>query len=238
MRRLLLVLGMLLLLGPTARAEEPPGFGWPLAGTPTVTRGFDPPSTAYGAGHRGVDLAAVAGQPVLAAGPGRVTYAGLLAGRGVVTVTHAGGLRTTYEPVSPAVRVGAAVALGQRIGTLTGGHSSCSPGSACLHWGLLRGATYLDPLSLVLTTKVRLLPLDGSAVPARSSPPSRLQTASAATGHSWARASGGVAAAAALAAGIGLLARPLRRQVLVPPPAPGGGSSVDALEERRRSRAA
>jgi murein DD-endopeptidase MepM/ murein hydrolase activator NlpD len=57
----------------------------------------------FGPGHRGVDLAAVAGAPVLAAGAGTVVFAGTVAGRGVVSVDHSGGLRTTYEPVLPTV---------------------------------------------------------------------------------------------------------------------------------------
>jgi murein DD-endopeptidase MepM/ murein hydrolase activator NlpD len=236
MKRLLMVLGFLLLLAGPARAEPRPGFGWPLAGTPTVARGFEPPSSAYGPGHRGVDLTAVVGQPVLAAGPGRVTYAGLLAGRGVVTVTHAGGLRTTYEPVSPVVRVGASVSRGSVLGSLTSGHASCRLGNHCLHWGLLRGQTYLDPLSLVLTTRVRLLPLGTttSSVPAVP----RLQAVPVQDGRGWVRTTGGLTAAGALAAGVGLLVRPVRRLALVPPPSPGGGSATDLLEERRRRRAA
>lgn len=134
---------------------------WPLAGQPIVVRGFDPPTTPYGAGHRGVDLAGRPGVPVLAAGAGTVGYAGLLAGRGVVTVLHAGGLRTTYEPLVVAVRPGDRVAAGARLGRLAAGHAGCRE-PACLHWGLLRGETYLDPLSLLGIGRVRLLPLAGS----------------------------------------------------------------------------
>jgi murein DD-endopeptidase MepM/ murein hydrolase activator NlpD len=94
---------------------------------------------------------------VLAAGAGRVGYAGLLAGRGVVVVVH-GELRTTYEPVVAEVAVGSAVAAGERIGTLEPGHAGC-PAAACLHWGLRRGDSYLDPLRLVDRGPVRLLPL-------------------------------------------------------------------------------
>ena len=61
-----------------------------------------------------------------------------------------GVIRTSYEPVDPALRVGASVTLGERIGTLDPGH--CASG-ACLHWGLLtghgHGATYFDPLLLL-----------------------------------------------------------------------------------------
>jgi murein DD-endopeptidase MepM/ murein hydrolase activator NlpD len=130
---------------------------WPLSPA-TVVRSFDPPPRPWLAGHRGVDLAAAPGAPVTAARAGTVVFAGVLAGRGVVSVAHDGGLRTTYEPVTPAVRAGDAVAAGAPIGTLTAGHSGC-PAAACLHWGLRRGDAYLDPLVLVGRGRVRLLPL-------------------------------------------------------------------------------
>lgn len=134
------------------------GFAWPLSGPPEVGRRFTPPASAWGAGHRGVDLLSQPGTPVRAAADGRITYAGLLAGRGVVTVTHAGGLRTTYEPVDALVSVGEVVTTGEVVGLLDRGHASCPLGRACLHWGLLRGETYLDPLALVDRGRARLLP--------------------------------------------------------------------------------
>jgi len=143
--------------------------GWvaPLPGPLSVSHAFEAPTTVYGAGHRGVDLRGTTGEPVRAAGPGRVSYAGLLAGRGVVVVQHAAGLRTTYEPVSATVRVGQSIGSGAPLGRLAIGHAGC-PGT-CLHWGLLRGQTYLDPLSLLGTTHVRLLP-SGTTVAGGSSP--------------------------------------------------------------------
>jgi murein DD-endopeptidase MepM/ murein hydrolase activator NlpD len=132
---------------------------WPLAPDPDVVRGFEPPVSAYGAGHRGVDLLGSPGQPVRAAVSGRVTYAGSLAGRGVVVIDH-GPTRTTYEPVDADVAVGSLVEAGRRVGTLQRSGSHCAPAS-CLHWGLVEGGTYLDPLSLVGAGPVRLLPLTG-----------------------------------------------------------------------------
>jgi murein DD-endopeptidase MepM/ murein hydrolase activator NlpD len=134
------------------------GWQWPLAGRPDVVRPFDPPETPYGPGHRWVDLGAVPGTGVVAAGGGVVGWAGVLAGRGVVSVRHPGGLRTTYEPLTPAVRAGEVVAAGERLGHLATGHLGC-PRPACLHWGLLRGAMYVDPLALFRRGRVRLLPL-------------------------------------------------------------------------------
>ena len=97
-------------------------------------------------GHRGVDLAGAPGQAVVSAGAGTVTFAGVVAGRGVVAVAHSGGLRTTYEPVTAEVRAGDAVAAGAPLGVLVTG-SHCA--TTCLHWGALRGKVYLDPLSLL-----------------------------------------------------------------------------------------
>jgi murein DD-endopeptidase MepM/ murein hydrolase activator NlpD len=130
----------------------------PLGGAVTVTRPFDPPPDPFGAGHRGVDLAGAPGSPVRAAGDGVVVFAGMVAGRPVVSLDHAGGLRTTYEPVTPAVGAGQHVARGSPIGVLTAGHAGC-PVDACLHWGLRRGETYLDPLALLRPPRVRLLPI-------------------------------------------------------------------------------
>jgi murein DD-endopeptidase MepM/ murein hydrolase activator NlpD len=134
------------------------GFRWPLDGMPRVVRRFDPPAQEWLAGHRGVDLAATPGAAVRAAGAGQVRFAGRIAGRGVVSIDHAGGLRTTYEPVEPAVRAGDHVSVGDPIGRLVGGHPGCAA-SACLHWGLRRGGVYLDPLTLFGLGRVRLLPL-------------------------------------------------------------------------------
>jgi murein DD-endopeptidase MepM/ murein hydrolase activator NlpD len=97
---------------------------------------------------------------VLAAGAGVVRFAGVVAGRGVISIDHPGGLRTTYEPIVAAVRAGDRVMPGDVIGRLSAGHPGC-PAPACLHWGLLRGGRYLDPLSLLGLGRVRLLPRPG-----------------------------------------------------------------------------
>ena len=153
----LLVLVTLLAPTPAGSAGTDPVGVWPLAPEPVVERGFDPPDDPWGAGHRGVDLVGAVGQPVRAALPGRVSWVGVLAGRGVVVVDH-GGTRTTYEPVDATVELGATLGAGDRIGTLGLAGSHCLP-RACLHWGWLEGETYLDPLRLVGAGPVRLLPL-------------------------------------------------------------------------------
>jgi murein DD-endopeptidase MepM/ murein hydrolase activator NlpD len=137
-------------------APDPVGV-WPLVPEPEVAHDFDPPDDPWGAGHRGVDLLGAVGQSVRSALPGRVSWVGVLAGRGVVVVDHS-ATRTTYEPVDATVELGTTVSAGEQIGTLSAAGSHCLP-RVCLHWGWLDGETYLDPLRLVGAGPVRLLPL-------------------------------------------------------------------------------
>ena len=127
---------------------------WPVTGA--VLRRFHPPPRPWLPGHRGVDLAGTESTPVLAAGSGKISFAGVVASRPIVTITHLNGTRTTYEPVQPSVSTGDSVTTGDPIGLLLPGHPGCA--TVCLHWGLKRGDIYLDPLSLVGLARVRLLP--------------------------------------------------------------------------------
>ncbi|WP_326663856.1 M23 family metallopeptidase [Streptomyces canus] len=158
-------------LTPTATDTSVPAIGraWPVGARPTVLRGWEPPATVYGRGHRGVDLAAPPGSPVRAVAPGRVSFAGRVAGRGVISVELTGtDLRTTYEPVTASVEKGAEVAAGEVVGTVEPTGSHCT--TACVHWGLRRGEAYLDPLSLLPPWLLRrgpsrLLPVLGVPLP-------------------------------------------------------------------------
>ncbi|CAJ1506321.1 M23 family metallopeptidase [[Mycobacterium] holstebronense] len=156
----LLLVGGLLLAAPahgdTVRLD------WPLRPRPAVVRRFDAPRPDWQRGHRGVDLAGEPGQPVYAAGGGTVVFAGRSGGQPVVSLAHPGGLRTSYQPVFAAVRIGQLVAAGSVIGTLEPGHPGCA---TCLHWGAMWGpasrADYLDPLGLLASTPIRLKPVTG-----------------------------------------------------------------------------
>ncbi|MGH3094980.1 MAG: murein hydrolase activator EnvC family protein [Streptosporangiales bacterium] len=170
------LLAMLLPAAPAAAATSAGGSGWqlPLAGSPPLLRPFDPPAHKWSAGHRGVDLAAAPGTDVLAAGPGVVAFAGPVAGRGAVTVRH-GALRTTYVPVRASVEVGTEVAAGDVIGTVEVGDHCGS--RSCLHWGLLRGEQYLDPMVLLRPGRAHLVPVWGipwGAPASASAEPARL----------------------------------------------------------------
>lgn len=149
-----------------AASAAPAGgsFHPPLPPPLSVIRAFSPPGAPWLPGNRGVDLAANTGEPVFAAAEGVVLYAGLLAGRGVVSVRH-GDVRTTYEPVDPIVHAGEEVGQDELIGHVSIDSDGCGPPGGCLHWGALRGDVYLDPMSLLGVARVRLLPIWGGDEP-------------------------------------------------------------------------
>ncbi len=137
-----------------AGAANPEPWRWPLPGH-HVNQPFDKPESAYGPGHRGVDLAASAGDVVRAVAAGRVTFVGSVARTSVVTIDH-GGERSTYQPVKSRLRIGDSVSGGEPVGTLLGSPSHCA--GACLHLGRLEGEDeYLDPLELLASGRFRLI---------------------------------------------------------------------------------
>ena len=142
----------------TARVAARRGFVWPLSPRPAVLRRFEQPRSQWSSGHRGVDLSASVGQVVLSAGDGVVSFSGVIAGRGVITVMHSGGLRTTYEPVDQGLASGTVVHRGDPIGTISSVPGHCAP-LTCLHWGAIAGQLYRDPLALLGLGRPILLPL-------------------------------------------------------------------------------
>ena len=133
---------------------------WPIRPRPPVLRPFRAPPSPYAAGHRGLDLATVEGAVVRAVEAGTVTHAGMVAGRGTVTVTHSGGLTSTYEPVGAVVAAGDVVSTGDVLGTVRARDGPAHCGSrVCLHLGARRAGSYLDPRPLLAGGRLALLPL-------------------------------------------------------------------------------
>lgn len=121
-----------------------------------VTRTYDPPEKDWLPGHRGVDLHAAPGTPILAAGFGVVAFAGSVAGTPVISIDHPDGQRTTYQPVFAQVQAGEEVSEGQVIGTL----AFSSGDHAGLHWGVKLGnKVYRNPLELLEAPVIRLKPV-------------------------------------------------------------------------------
>ncbi len=147
---------------PSARASADAAEVWtrPVAGR--VVRPFVAPRNRYGAGHRGVDLAAPLGTPVMSAGDGRVVFAGAVAGSLHVVVDHGHGLRTSLSFLATIrVRVGQVVVGGEPVGTAGG--TGVDHDVGVVHLGLRVGDVYVDPMRLFarvdLTQVVRLAPL-------------------------------------------------------------------------------
>ncbi|MGH9285917.1 MAG: peptidoglycan DD-metalloendopeptidase family protein, partial [Acidimicrobiales bacterium] len=101
MRRLVApaLLSLVALLGrpgtaPAAVPAAAPNYQAPVDAS--IADPFRPPAHRYGPGNLGVDYATRPGQPVRAAAPGVVTFAGAVGAARHVVVGHADGIRTTY----------------------------------------------------------------------------------------------------------------------------------------------
>ncbi len=145
---------------------------WPLTPTPTVVLPFRAPVERWSAGHRGVDLRPAGAPPsadapdredghvdrlVLAPADGVVVFAGTVVDRGVLSIDHAAGLRSSFEPVRALVPVGTLVRRGTPVAVIAEGGQHCA---GCVHWGVRRAGEYLDPLSLLMPRRTPvLLPL-------------------------------------------------------------------------------
>lgn len=140
----------------TPRSEHGVAGSWSRPHGGTVLAPFDPPAHDWLAGHRGVDLEAPVGAVVRSPADGVVTFSGPVAGRGVLVVTHGGGLRTSFEPVDATVPRGTRVRAGTPVATLAATAGHCAP-TSCLHWGVRAGETYIDPLALLERPRIILL---------------------------------------------------------------------------------
>ena len=124
-----------------AEAAEPP-WSWPL-GAWRLSRPFEAPAHRYGPGHRGIDLTPLGTPEVRAPAAGVVAFSGPVAGRGVLTIDHGGGVVSTLEPVTTDLVPGTRVERGEVVATVAlGGHAA--PGD--LHLGARRDGEYVNPL--------------------------------------------------------------------------------------------
>lgn len=144
-----LVCALLALSGPSAIAagdvEEGPKWRWPLDGTRSVAVPYRAPAHEYGAGHRGVDLSAGQGTPILAPADGVVAFRGTVVDRPLLTVRHDGGLVSTFEPLSSTLSPGDRVEAGDVLGAVAaGGHAP----AGALHVGVRLDGAYINPMLL------------------------------------------------------------------------------------------
>ena len=148
MRRLLLAFAAFLVFASPAHAS----WSWPVQGE-VITQYRNGADPYAGGQHRGIDIAAAAGTPVVAAAGGEVRFAGTAGSSGLtVSVRTADGFDTSYLHLSSfAVRAGARVSAGERVGAVgtTGTRSAVQPH---LHFGVREAGTrhaYVDPLSML-----------------------------------------------------------------------------------------
>jgi murein DD-endopeptidase MepM/ murein hydrolase activator NlpD len=163
MRRLLattLLLALCLSPMHTRPASAAGDWLWPVEGP--VLRGFDPPDSPYGSGHRGIDVAAAPGTPVRAPADGTVTFAGPIGGRLFLTIDHGGGVESTYSWLDAlTVRRGDRVVRGAIVASTGWGHTGAT--IPHLHLGVKVDDVYVDPLdhlgAVSVGAFIRLAPL-------------------------------------------------------------------------------
>src|SRR5680860_1707830 len=136
-------------------AGAPPAaatWTWPVRGE--VATAYANAGGPYAPGqHRGVDLSAPTGTPVVAATGGQVRFAGLVGSSGLTVSIRTADRRfdTSYLHLATAtVRAGQAVGPGERIGAV-GVSGRRSTAAAHLHFGVRDAGTrrYRDPLDLL-----------------------------------------------------------------------------------------
>lgn len=162
MRKAWFVLILVAVVIPVAAAPASAAGPWSWPVTGPVINGFDPPTSPFGSGHRGIDIAAAAGTPVLAPAPGTITFAGPVAGHLFVTIDHGGGVESTYSWVSAlGVKKGDVVVAGTPIARSGAGHPGGSVPS--VHMGVKLHDVYVDPLDYLgpmsVSGFIRLAPL-------------------------------------------------------------------------------
>ncbi|WP_313355689.1 M23 family metallopeptidase [Microbacterium sp.] len=149
MRTRLIAIVLSLSLSLVGGTGDPPAvegtWEWPVDGARSVVEPFRAPAHEYGPGHRGMDVAAVAGADVRAPAAGVVAFRGTVVDRPLITIDHGGGRVSTWEPVASALSPGDVVSAGDLIGTVAaGGHAE----RGTLHVGVRLDVRYVNPLPL------------------------------------------------------------------------------------------
>ena len=121
---------------------------WPLPGHTYISCHFGEVDAFGNAGHRGTDIPAPEGTPILAAHSGTVLVSGWNDSYGnQVLLDNGAGLSTRYAHMTaPAVTAGEAVTAGQVIGYV--GSTGDSTGNH-LHFEVMQNGVRMNPLALV-----------------------------------------------------------------------------------------
>ncbi len=129
----------------------------PVADT-RISKAFDRPSKRWATGHRGVDITAGTGTVLIAPDDGVISFNGTVAGKDVISIKHADGLTSTFEPAHSDLETGAPVFRGKPFGVADGSSDHCL--DFCVHWGVMDAYDdYLDPSTLILPRTIALKPV-------------------------------------------------------------------------------
>ena len=129
---------------------------WPLPGHTYISCHFGEVDAFGNAGHRGTDIPAPEGTPILAAHSGTVLVSGWNDSYGnQVLLDNGAGLSTRYaHMMQTAVTAGEAVTAGQVIGYV--GNAGDSTGNH-LHFEVMQGGVRVNPLDILSPTEIPLM---------------------------------------------------------------------------------
>ena len=146
---------------PPASADTPSHWHSPVGNPYSVERHFKKPPKKWNAGHRGVDFSATASTKVVAPEAGTISFSGKVDDRTVITITHPDGKKSSFEPVTDPLPIGAKVTKGQPIAAIDASKHHCQGTAPCLHWGVRENDEYINPLLLIEAPSPSiLLPID------------------------------------------------------------------------------
>ena len=126
-------------------------FTWPIPGASRITSEFggrEAPLEGASTSHKGVDIGAPTGTPIVAAASGTVVISTYSASAGnYIMINHGGGVYSVYMHMSSlSASVGDEVSKGQTIGLCGSTGNSTGPH---LHFGIRINGSYVNPLSYV-----------------------------------------------------------------------------------------
>lgn len=123
---------------------------WVRPGNGRFTSGF---KQRWGRMHRGIDLAAPYGSPIVAAAAGVVVFAGPTGGYGkLVLIRHGGGIVTAYGHMKKiTVSMGETVSAGERIALVGSEGRSTGPH---LHFEVRQNGVHINPLPFLAKRQV------------------------------------------------------------------------------------
>jgi murein DD-endopeptidase MepM/ murein hydrolase activator NlpD len=116
-----------------------------------IVEDYDAPLTRWGPGHRGVDFAVTAEEPISSPVAGSVHFTGWVVNRPVLTIVDSTGQLASFEPLCSNLTVGKEVSAGTVIGWHCEPAADYEPhcSSECVHFSARRDGNYLSPMHLI-----------------------------------------------------------------------------------------